>query len=457
MVDYEKPTERPSNGKFFGFDHCTFWVGNAKQAAAFYTSRMGFEYYAYQGLETGNRQRATHVIRQGKIVFAFVSSYGPEDTSDDIQKHLVKHGDGVRDVAFNVEDAKKVYEHAISKGAKSVQEPKELKDEHGTVIIASVQTYGDTVHTFVQRNDYKGSFLPGFKEHYLKDPINEVLPPVGIEIIDHIVGNQGEGEMQPVAEWYEKMLEFHRFWSIDDKMLHTDYSALNSVVMTDFDENIKMPINEPAKAKKKSQIQEYVDYYAGAGVQHIALKTENIIDAVTALRKRGVEFLSIPKAYYDNLRKKLPTFKIEVKEDIDIIEKLHILIDYDDKGYLLQIFTKPLEDRPTLFFEIIQRRNHWGFGAGNFKSLFQAIEDEQARRGNLTDEKWVWEWIKIFFFWNVCFYRNSLSWSLIRKFYQMVNYEIILAVVVWILIILVVIMEIFNVFQNKWNESITYI
>eukprot|EP00330_Aristerostoma_sp_ATCC50986_P003859 CAMPEP_0114603012 /NCGR_PEP_ID=MMETSP0125-20121206/25502_1 /TAXON_ID=485358 ORGANISM="Aristerostoma sp., Strain ATCC 50986" /NCGR_SAMPLE_ID=MMETSP0125 /ASSEMBLY_ACC=CAM_ASM_000245 /LENGTH=446 /DNA_ID=CAMNT_0001813557 /DNA_START=68 /DNA_END=1409 /DNA_ORIENTATION=- len=446
MVDYEKPTERPSNGKFFGFDHCTFWVGNAKQAAAFYTSRMGFEYYAYQGLETGNRQRATHVIRQGKIVFAFVSSYGPEDTSDDIQKHLVKHGDGVRDVAFNVEDAKKVYEHAISKGAKSVQEPKEpedtsddiqkhlvkhgdgvrdvafnvedakkvyehaitflslllhaiskgaksvqepkeLKDEHGTVIIASVQTYGDTVHTFVQRNDYKGSFLPGFKEHYLKDPINEVLPPVGIEIIDHIVGNQGEGEMQPVAEWYEKMLEFHRFWSIDDKMLHTDYSALNSVVMTDFDENIKMPINEPAKAKKKSQIQEYVDYYAGAGVQHIALKTENIIDAVTALRKRGVEFLSIPKAYYDNLRKKLPTFKIEVKEDIDIIEKLHILIDYDDKGYLLQIFTKPLEDRPTLFFEIIQRRNHWGFGAGNFKSLFQAIEDEQARRGNLTDEK----------------------------------------------------------------------
>jgi len=397
MVDYEKPTERPSNGKFFGFDHCTFWVGNAKQAAAFYTSRMGFEYYAYQGLETGNRQRATHVIRQGKIVFAFVSSYGPEDTSDDIQKHLVKHGDGVRDVAFNVEDAKKVYEHAISKGAKSVQEPKELKDEHGTVIIASVQTYGDTVHTFVQRNDYKGSFLPGFKEHYLKDPINEVLPPVGIEIIDHIVGNQGEGEMQPVAEWYEKMLEFHRFWSIDDKMLHTDYSALNSVVMTDFDENIKMPINEPAKAKKKSQIQEYVDYYAGAGVQHIALKTENIIDAVTALRKRGVEFLSIPKAYYDNLRKKLPTFKIEVKEDIDIIEKLHILIDYDDKGYLLQIFTKPLEDRPTLFFEIIQRRNHWGFGAGNFKSLFQAIEDEQARRGNLTDEKWVWEWIKNFF------------------------------------------------------------
>jgi 4-hydroxyphenylpyruvate dioxygenase len=387
MVDYEKPKDRPEVGKFFGFDHVTFWVGNAKQAAAFYTARLGFEYYAYDGLETGNRQRATHVLKQGQMVFAFCSSYGPEDKDDEHSKHLVKHGDGVRDVAFTVDDAKGIYEKAIQRGATSVREPIELKDEHGFVILTSVRTYGDTVHTFVQRDQYKGCHLPGFKAHYLKDPINEVLPPVGLEIIDHVVGNQAENQMNPVAEWYEKMLDFHRFWSIDDKLLHTDYSALNSVVMTDFDEKIKMPINEPAKAKKKSQIQEYVDYYAGAGVQHIALKTENIIDAVTALTKRGVEFLTIPKSYYDNLRKALPTLAIEVKEDIDVIEKLHILIDYDDKGYLLQIFTKPVEDRPTLFLEIIQRRNHWGFGVGNFKSLFKAIEDEQERRGNLSDTK----------------------------------------------------------------------
>lgn len=385
MVDYEKPKERPEIGKFFGFDHIKFWVGNAKQAASYYTSRFGFDYVAYQGLETGERKVATHVVKKNEILFAFSSSYGPfEDKENEIGQHLLKHGDGVKDIAFTVDDAKGIYEKAVSRGAKSVQEPKTLKDENGTVIVSSVQTYGDTIHTFVQRVDYKGPFLPGFKEHYLRDPINDVLPDTQLFIVDHIVGNQPLKEMVPVAEWYEKMLDFHRFWSVDDSMIHTEYSSLNSIVVTDFDEKVKMPINEPAVGKRKSQIQEYVDYYAGAGAQHIALKTDNVLEAVAALRKRGVEFLSVPKTYYDSFRKKLPTLNIQVKEDIDTIEKLNILIDYDDQGYLLQIFTKPVEDRPTLFFEIIQRRNHQGFGAGNFKSLFQAIEDEQAKRGNLV-------------------------------------------------------------------------
>jgi 4-hydroxyphenylpyruvate dioxygenase len=381
---------RPEIGKFYGFDHVLFWVGNARQAASYYAARFGFEYLAYQGLETGQRNVATHVVSNGNIKFAFATSYGPYEHKDDtMANHLIKHGDGVRDIALTVEDATKVYETAIKRGAKSIAEPKTLKDEHGSVIIASIQTYGDTIHTFIQRTvdgqEYKGVFLPGFKEHYLKDPLNDVLPPTKLNIIDHIVGNGYVGDMVPTADWYENVLNFHRFWSVDDKLMHTDYSALNSIVVADYDEVIKLPINEPAAGKKKSQIQEYCDFYAGAGVQHIALKTENILEAVSALRKRGVEFLPIPKSYYDNFRKALPNLNIQVKEDIDTIEKLGLLIDYDDNGYLLQLFTKPLEDRPTVFIEIIQRRNFEGFGAGNFKSLFKALEDEQDKRGNLTD------------------------------------------------------------------------
>eukprot|EP00331_Platyophrya_macrostoma_P031434 CAMPEP_0176448880 /NCGR_PEP_ID=MMETSP0127-20121128/26096_1 /TAXON_ID=938130 /ORGANISM="Platyophrya macrostoma, Strain WH" /LENGTH=387 /DNA_ID=CAMNT_0017836013 /DNA_START=26 /DNA_END=1189 /DNA_ORIENTATION=+ len=377
---------RPPIGKFIGFDYVTFWVGNAKQAASYYTSRFGFEYFAYKGLETGERCTVTHVVRKNKIVFAFSSSYGTFENKDNsMGEHLLKHGDGVKDVAFEVEDCKKTYEVAVSRGAKSVMEPTTLKDDNGSVILATIQTYGDTTHTLIQRTDYKGLFLPGFVDHPLRDPLNKIMGDSGILYIDHIVGNQAEHEMEPTVEWYERFLDFHRFWSVDDKIMHTEYSALNSVVVADFDEVIKMPINEPAKGKRKSQIQEYVDYYVGAGVQHIALRTENIIEAISALEARGVEFLQVPKTYYQNLRKVIPELSIEIKEDIDTLERLRILIDYDDKGYLLQIFTKPVEDRPTLFFEIIQRRNHWGFGAGNFKSLFKAIEDEQARRGNLTE------------------------------------------------------------------------
>ena len=297
--------------------------------------------------------------------------------------HQEKHGDGVYDVAFEVDDARRIYENAVAKGAKSVKEPEELKDENGSVIVATVRTYGDTVHTFVQRVDYTGPFLPGFKKSPFYEPFNDMCDSPVFEKIDHVVGNQPDLEMEPSVEWYEKMLDFHRYWSVDDSMIHTEYSSLRSVVIADFDENIKMPINEPAPGKRKSQIQVYVDYYGGAGVQHIAMKTDDIIHAIEVMRKRGVDFLKVPKTYYDNLRKSLAKSPVEVLEDLDVIEKLNILIDYDDKGYLLQLFTKPVEDRPTLFFEVIQRRNHNGFGAGNFKSLFEAIELDQAARGNL--------------------------------------------------------------------------
>jgi 4-hydroxyphenylpyruvate dioxygenase len=384
MESFEKPKGEKPTGEFFAFDHIHFWVGNAKQAAAFYTSRFGMEYVAYRGLETGSRQVATHVVRNNKFIMAFSSPYSNEQK--EMNDHISKHGDGVKDVAFLVDDVKLIYDKAISRGAKSVLEPTKLEDEHGSVIMASIQTYGDTVHSLVQRNDYKGPFLPGYRAHHLKEPFNALVKPPPFICVDHVVGNQPDGEMTPTADWYEKMLDFHRFWSVDDSIIHTDYSSLRSIVVTDFAERIKMPINEPAKGKKKSQIQEYVDYYAGAGVQHIAILTDDIITAITRLRERGVEFLEVPAAYYENLRKALPHLTVKIEEDIATIEKLKILVDYDDKGYLLQLFTKPMEDRPTLFFEIIQRHNHFGFGAGNFKSLFKAIEDEQERRGNLTDE-----------------------------------------------------------------------
>jgi len=295
----------------------------------------------------------------------------------------VKHGDGVRDVAFAVEDCKAIFERAIKGGAKVVYEPTELKDENGVVLVASVCTYGETTHTFVERTNYKGLFLPGYRPHHLKESFNSKCEPVKFEKVDHIVGNQPDNEMEPAVKWYENCLDFHRFWSVDDKTLHTEFSSLRSIVVTDYDENIKMPINEPANGKRKSQIQEYVDYYHDAGVQHIALKTDDVIGTVENMKDRGVEFLNIPDTYYDILRKKLPDMNFKVSEDIDRIQKNKILIDYDDKGYLLQIFTKPVEDRPTLFFEVIQRKNHEGFGVGNFKSLFMSIEEEQKNRGNL--------------------------------------------------------------------------
>ncbi|KJE96331.1 4-hydroxyphenylpyruvic acid dioxgenase [Capsaspora owczarzaki ATCC 30864] len=383
MTSYADRGAKPEVGRYLAFDHITFWVGNAKQAAAYYCLRFGFKPIAYAGLETGSREVVSHVVALNSVVFVFQSALNPSDRA--MGDHLVLHGDGVKDVAFLVEDARGIYEKAIQRGGKSVRAPYELTDANGTVVLATVQTYGDTTHTFVDRTNHKGgaNFLPGFAKPVFVDPLLDNLPATHIEFVDHCVGNQPDREMESVASWYERVLQFHRFWSVDDTQMHTEYSALRSIVVADYDEKVKMPINEPAAGKKKSQIQEYVDYYGGAGVQHIALRTEDVIASVSALTKRGVEFLSVPDTYYENLRIRLASASIKVAENLDELQKLKILIDFDENGYLLQIFTKPLEDRPTLFIEIIQRRNHQGFGAGNFKSLFEAIEAEQGRRGNL--------------------------------------------------------------------------
>lgn len=383
MTTYSDKGPKPDAGKFVDFDHLTFWVGNAKQAASYYCTRMGFEPCGYRGLETGDRDIACHVVKQNNIRFVFASQLNP-NTPKDFCEHLTKHGDGVKDIAFRVEDLDAIYKRAVTAGAAVVREPWEENDENGTVRFARVQTYGDTTHTFIDRSKYTGFFLPGYKEETLKDPLVELLPTVGLQRIDHVVGNQPLEEMEPVSKWYEKMLQFHRFWSVDDSQIHTEYSSLKSIVVTNYEETIKMPINEPALGKRKSQIQEYVDYYGSGGVQHIAMHTANIIQTIENLRARGQHFLKIPHTYYDNLRLRLKKSKVKVKEDLDTLQKLHILIDFDDDGYLLQIFTKLMQDRPTVFLEVIQRNNHQGFGAGNFKSLFEAIEEEQAERGNLN-------------------------------------------------------------------------
>jgi len=315
----------------------------------------------------------------------FTSPYEPEQTA--IGDQIAVMGDFIKDVAFRVEDCRKLFKYAVSKGAKVIQEPRKLEDDGGHVWVATLQTYGHTVHTLVERKNYKGTFLPGYAKVEKQDPILDLLPPVGLRFLDHIVGNQAMGEMEPVGKTYENFYNFHRFWSVDESQIHTEFSALRSIVMADYDEKIKMPINEPAPSQlRKSQIQEYVEYHGGAGVQHIAIACPDIIATVSALRKRGMVFLNIPDKYYDNLRQRLKHSPVKVKEDLDMIQKLQILVDFDDKGYLLQLFTKPLEDRPTLFFEIIQRRGNNGFGAGNFQALFESIERDQNARGNLTAE-----------------------------------------------------------------------
>jgi 4-hydroxyphenylpyruvate dioxygenase len=381
MTYYEKQAERPAVGTFYGFHHLRFYVSNAKQAASFYTTRFGFTPVAYEGLETGSTEQCTQVVRQNNLILAFTASLQPTDTA--IGQHVLKHGDGVRDVAFLVDDARGIYEKAVSRGAKGVREPTEISDEHGSMVVASVQTYGDTVHTMVQNVNYTGIFMPGYAPTNMKEPINELFPPTGLLHVDHVVGNQPDNEMTPTAEWYERYLDFHRYWSVDEDKIYTEYSALRSIVVADWDEVVKMPINEPAPGLKKSQIQEYCEFYGGPGVQHIAALTNDIVHSVSQLTARGVEFLIVPHKYYENLRKRLVGCPTQIQEDLDTLERLHILVDFDDNGYLLQIFTKPVEDRPTLFWEIIQRRNHNGFGIGNFKALFEALELEQAKRGTL--------------------------------------------------------------------------
>jgi len=383
-TNYTDKGAKPDRGRFIRFDHIEWWVGNAKQAASFYCTRFGFQPFAYKGLETGSREVACHVVKQRDTIFVFKSAYVPDAEITKIMgAHLVKHGDGVKDVSFSVEDLDGIMMKCKEKGVKIVRDIWEEQDEGGKVRFATVQTYGDTTHTFVERKGYEGLFLPGYKAPLHGDALLAQLPEAGVYFIDHVVGNQPDLQMEDAAKWYERNLLFHRFWSVDDTQMHTEYSALRSVVMANYEETIKMPINEPAPGKKKSQIQEYVDYYGSAGVQHIALRSFDIIKSIENLRARGMVFLDIPSSYYTQLKRRLANSPVKVKEDLDILEKLKILIDYDDNGYLLQIFTKPVQDKPTVFIEIIQRHNHQGFGAGNFKALFECIELDQAQRGNL--------------------------------------------------------------------------
>jgi 4-hydroxyphenylpyruvate dioxygenase len=379
------------NGKFqigkafSGFDHIHWFVGNARVTAEYYISAFGFERVAFRGLETGHRSSASHVVRRNDVTFVFTSPYSQDAMSEfgeTFASHMTKHGDGVKDVAFRVDDCRATFREAVSRGAKPVREPVEMKDDKGSVVLASLQTYGDTIHTLVERKNYHGVFLPGFAPVAKTLSTKRAYPD--LRFVDHVVGNQGENEMTQVADWYKEKLDFHRFWTVDDKQIHTEYSSLRSIVMADSSLKIKMPINEPAPGLRKSQIQEFVEFYGGPGVQHIALNTPDCVQAVSCLKSRGVEFLEIPKAYYDGLRSRLAAAKIDVKQDIEKLRELNILVDFDESGFLLQIFTKPLQDRPTVFLEIIQRAGNEGFGAGNFKALFEAIERDQDARGNLS-------------------------------------------------------------------------
>ena len=355
-----------------GTDYVELYVGNAKQAAHFYKTAFGFQSLAYRGLETGSKDAVSYVLKQGKIRLVLTT---PLHSKSSINDHLRKHGDGVKVIALCVDDARAAHAETTKRGAKSYFTPKESQDDHGVIISSGIYTYGETVHIFVERKNYKGVFFPGYevwKSNY--NPTSS-----GLKFIDHIVGNVGWGEMNTWVKWYEEVMGFVNFLSFDDKQIHTEYSALMSKVMSNGNGRIKFPINEPAKAEKRSQIEEYLDFYNGQGVQHLALATDNIIETVSEMKNRGIEFLYVPETYYDNLIDRVG----HIEEDVELLRKNGILIDRDDDGYLLQIFTKPLVDRPTIFFEIIQRRGANSFGKGNFKALFLAIEMEQRNRGTL--------------------------------------------------------------------------
>ncbi|HLT79696.1 MAG TPA: 4-hydroxyphenylpyruvate dioxygenase [Cyclobacteriaceae bacterium] len=355
-----------------GTDHIEFYVGNAKQAAAYYQHVFGFQWIAYAGPETGVRDRASYVLKQGKVVFVFTSALRPDAP---IAQHVHRHGDGVKVLALTVADADAAFRETTLRGATVAAEPTRLHDDHGEVITSSIQTYGDTIHTFVERHNYAGPFLPGYQSVTPEVSVK----PVGFKHVDHCVGNVHLGEMNKWVEFYEKVMGFRLLITFDDKDISTEYSALMSKVVSNGNGYIKFPINEPAEGRKKSQIEEYLEYYGGPGVQHIAIATDDIVHTVGELRKRGVGFLHVPDTYYQDVQERVG----EIDEPIDPLRKMNILIDRDDEGYLLQIFSRPVSDRPTLFYEIIQRKGATSFGKGNFKALFEAIEREQALRGNL--------------------------------------------------------------------------
>ncbi len=355
-----------------GTDYVELYVGNAKQAAHFYKTAFGFQSYAYSGPETGDKEKVSYVLIQNKVRLVLTT---PLHSEGSIAAHVNKHGDGVKAIALMVNDAKDAFEQTVKRGAKPYMEPTTREDAEGKIVMSGIHIYGDTVHLFIERKNYKGTFMPGFKvleSHY--NPSE-----VGLQYIDHCVGNVGWNQMNTWVSFYEDVMGFKNILTFDDKQISTEYSALMSKVMSNGNGFVKFPINEPAEGKKKSQVEEYLDFYKDAGVQHIAIATQDIITTITALSERGVEFLKVPNTYYDQLLDRIGP----IDEDLEPLRKLGILVDRDDEGYLLQIFTKPVEDRPTLFFEIIQRKGAKSFGAGNFKALFEALEREQELRGNL--------------------------------------------------------------------------
>ncbi|MBC8145800.1 MAG: 4-hydroxyphenylpyruvate dioxygenase [bacterium] len=357
--------------KIHGTHHIEFYVGNAKQAQYFYRRALGFRLAGYLGPETGVKDRVSYLVEQGKIRFVLTTPLNPDSP---IAEHILKHGDGVRDIAMHVADADEAYRITTERGANSVLEPKEYSDASGSVKIATIATYGDTVHSFVERDGYNGFFLPNFVER-----TDTLAESVGLLHVDHVVGNVDWNRMEETVRFYSDVFGFSRFVSFDDKDISTEFSALRSTVVANENKWIKFPINEPAEGLKKSQIEEYVNFYKGAGVQHIAMESENILETIAQMRANGVEFITVPDSYYTDLLDRVG----DIQESIDELRALNILVDSDDKGYMLQIFTKPVEDRPTLFIEIIQRRGGESFGKGNFKALFEAIERDQAERGNL--------------------------------------------------------------------------
>jgi len=355
-----------------GTDYVEFYVGNAKQAAHFYKTAFGFQSLAYAGPETGMKDKVSYVIRQNKLTFVLTT---PLRINNDVADHIYKHGDGVKVLALKVDDAAKALEETTKRGAKQYMETTVLKDEDGEVVLSGIHTYGETVHLFVERKNYNGVFMPGFK----KWESNYNPTETGLLYVDHCVGNVGWNQMNPWVNFYEEVMGFRNILSFDDKDISTEYSALMSKVMSNGNGFVKFPINEPAEGKKKSQVEEYLDFYNGEGVQHVAIATADIVKTVTELQKRGIEFLNIPDSYYETVLDRVG----KIDEDLQPLQDLGVLIDRDEEGYLLQIFSKPLEDRPTLFFEIIQRKGAQSFGKGNFKALFEALEREQDARGNL--------------------------------------------------------------------------
>jgi 4-hydroxyphenylpyruvate dioxygenase len=355
-----------------GTDYVEFYVGNAKQASHYYRTAFGFQLAGYRGPETGTRDRASYLLVQNKVRLILTSPLSPDHPAAD---HVARHGDGVRDIALWVDDARKAFDLAVERGAKPAQRPTVLRDDNGEVVIAAIHTYGDTIHSLVERRNYRGPFLPGFQ------PVTPRYnpPSVGLLHVDHCVGNVELGAMNTWVQFYQDVMGFRNLISFDDKDISTEYSSLMSKVVASGNDRIKFPINEPAQGRKKSQIDEYLEFYRGPGVQHLAIATSDIVATVTALRDRGVEFLQVPKTYYDTVSERVG----RIDEKLAQLKELGILVDRDDEGYLLQIFSKPVEDRPTLFYEIIQRKGAKSFGKGNFKALFEAIEREQALRGNL--------------------------------------------------------------------------